>query len=165
MREACGSHAGVTRESRSHPSCVSAHPAYVELAPIGISYIISGVQYTGNFTLAELGVRDATARSAPYQADAGPAPRGYSPSVASDADSDVDAEEAVSPERAVQLWSSRDTKSRRSSGLSSQENSVLTLTDSDNDGKSDNESGCDVARNLFDMNPFCIWLGCIWLYF
>uniref|UniRef100_A0A8C9VTN2 Teneurin transmembrane protein 2 n=1 Tax=Scleropages formosus TaxID=113540 RepID=A0A8C9VTN2_SCLFO len=94
-----------------------------------------------NFTLAELGVRDATARSAPYQADAGPAPRGYSPSVASDADSDVDAEEAVSPERAVQLWSSRDTKSRRSSGLSSQENSVLTLTDSDNDGKSDNESG------------------------
>lgn len=32
-------------------------------------------------------------------------------------------------------------KSRRSSGLSSRENSALTLTDSDNENKSDEENG------------------------
>jgi hypothetical protein len=47
----------------------------------------------------------------------------------------------MSPERAVQLWGGHGIKSRRSSGLSSRENSALTLTDSDNEHKSDDESG------------------------
>ncbi|XP_045549339.1 teneurin-1-like [Salmo salar] len=46
----------------------------------------------------------------------------------------------MSPERAVQLWGGHGIKSRRSSGLSSRENSALTLTDSDNEHKSDDES-------------------------
>uniref|UniRef100_A0A8C6M5K8 Teneurin-2 n=1 Tax=Nothobranchius furzeri TaxID=105023 RepID=A0A8C6M5K8_NOTFU len=66
--------------------------------------------------------------------------RGYSLSAGSDADSDP--EGPLSPERAIQLWAGRaGVKSRRSSGVSSRENSALTLTDSENDNKSDDESG------------------------
>uniref|UniRef100_A0A674BQX6 Teneurin-2 n=1 Tax=Salmo trutta TaxID=8032 RepID=A0A674BQX6_SALTR len=64
--------------------------------------------------------------------------RGYSLSAGSDPDSDP--EGVMSPERAVQLWGGHAIKSRRSSGLSSRENSALTLTDSDNEHKSDDES-------------------------
>uniref|UniRef100_A0A673JQA4 Teneurin-2 n=1 Tax=Sinocyclocheilus rhinocerous TaxID=307959 RepID=A0A673JQA4_9TELE len=66
--------------------------------------------------------------------------RGYSLSAGSDADSDP--EGPISPERAIQLWAGHDIKSRRSSGLSSRENSALTLTDSENENKSDDESDC-----------------------
>ncbi|XP_048850910.1 teneurin-2 [Brienomyrus brachyistius] len=94
-----------------------------------------------NFTLAELGLCEAAATAHPslYCSDLGPAARGYSPSVGSDADSDP--EEAMSPERAVDLWAGRAGKSGRSSGPSSRENSALTLTDSDNEDKSDDGSG------------------------
>ncbi|KAM6986662.1 teneurin-2 [Aplochiton taeniatus] len=49
----------------------------------------------------------------------------------------------MTPERAVQLWAGHSpvVKSGRSSCLSSRENSALTLTDSDNDYKTDDESG------------------------
>uniref|UniRef100_A0A8C6TG23 Teneurin N-terminal domain-containing protein n=1 Tax=Neogobius melanostomus TaxID=47308 RepID=A0A8C6TG23_9GOBI len=78
----------------------------------------------GNFTLAELGVW------------------GYSLSAGSDADSDP--EGPLSPDRAIQLWAGRGgVKSRRSSGVSSRENSALTLTDSENENKSDDETGRD----------------------
>uniref|UniRef100_A0A6Q2YW04 Teneurin-2 n=1 Tax=Esox lucius TaxID=8010 RepID=A0A6Q2YW04_ESOLU len=91
----------------------------------------------GDFTLAELGVSDQpTQTQAAYQpprSELGLLQRGYSLS----AGSDSDPEGVMSPERAVQLWGG----SRRSSGLSSRENSALTLTDSDNEHKSDDESG------------------------
>ncbi|MFT7796254.1 hypothetical protein Z043-124042 [Arapaima gigas] len=103
----------------------------------GITHLLP---FTGSFTLAELAVCDTPVHPGLYQQDPGPAQRAYSPNLASDVDSDADVEEVMSPERAIQLWSGCNTKSRRSSGLSSRENSVLTLTDSDNDGKSDNES-------------------------
>lgn len=76
----------------------------------------------------------------PYCPDLGLLQRGYSLSAGSDADSDP--EGPLSPERAIQLWAGRGgVKSRRSSGVSSRENSALTLTDSENDNKSDDESG------------------------
>ncbi len=98
----------------------------------------------GNFTLAELGVCEPTPpphpAAVPYCPDLGLLQRGYSLSAGSDADSDP--EGPLSPERAIQLWAGRGrVKSRRSSGVSSRENSALTLTDSENDNKSDDESG------------------------
>ncbi|TNN44365.1 Teneurin-2 [Liparis tanakae] len=100
----------------------------------------------GTFTLAELGVCEPPPpppphpAAAPYCPDLGLLQRGYSLSAGSDADSDP--EGPLSPERAIQLWAGRGGgKSRRSSGVSSRENSALTLTDSDNDNKSDDESG------------------------
>lgn len=97
----------------------------------------------GNFTLAELGVCEPSPpphpAAVPYCPDLGLLQRGYSLSAGSDADSDP--EGPLSPERAIQLWAGRGgVKSRRSSGVSSRENSALTLTDSEND-KSDDESG------------------------
>uniref|UniRef100_A0AAQ4RN81 Teneurin transmembrane protein 2 n=1 Tax=Gasterosteus aculeatus aculeatus TaxID=481459 RepID=A0AAQ4RN81_GASAC len=97
----------------------------------------------GNFTLAELGVCEPPPPphpAAPYCPDLGLLQRGYSLSAGSDVDSDP--EGPLSPERAIQLWAGRGrVKSRRSSGVSSRENSALTLTDSENDNKSDDESG------------------------
>lgn len=76
----------------------------------------------------------------PYCPDLGLLQRGYSLSAGSDADSDP--EGPLSPDRAIQLWAGQGrVKSRRSSGVSSHENSALTLTDSENDNKSDDESG------------------------
>lgn len=93
----------------------------------------------GNFTLAELGICEAAPHQNAYCPDIGLLQRGYSLSASSDADSDP--EGPISPERAIQLWAGHDIKSRRSSGLSSRENSALTLTDSENENKSDDESG------------------------
>ena len=94
--------------------------------------------FLGNFTLAELGICEPAPHQNAYCPDLGLL-HGYSLSAGSDADSDP--EGPISPERAMQLWSARDIKSRRSSGLSSRENSALTLTDSENENKSDDESG------------------------
>uniref|UniRef100_A0A673JEI9 Teneurin-2-like n=1 Tax=Sinocyclocheilus rhinocerous TaxID=307959 RepID=A0A673JEI9_9TELE len=93
----------------------------------------------GNFTLAELGICEPAPHQNAYCPDIGLLQRGYSLSAGSDADSDP--EGPISPERAIQLWAGHDIKSRRSSGLSSRENSALTLTDSENENKSDDESG------------------------
>uniref|UniRef100_A0A672SE34 Teneurin transmembrane protein 2 n=1 Tax=Sinocyclocheilus grahami TaxID=75366 RepID=A0A672SE34_SINGR len=92
----------------------------------------------GNFTLAELGICEPAPHQNAYCPDIGLLQRGYSLSASSDADSDP--EGTISPERAIQLWAGHDIKSRRSSGLSSRENSALTLTDSENENKSDDES-------------------------
>ncbi|XP_061151106.1 teneurin-2-like [Syngnathus typhle] len=98
----------------------------------------------GNFNLAELGVCDQTPAphpaAVPYCPELGLLQRGYSLSAGSDADSDPDG--PLSPDRAIQLWTGGGrVKSRRSSGVSSHENSALTLTDSENDNKSEDESG------------------------
>ncbi|TRZ22152.1 hypothetical protein HGM15179_005056 [Zosterops borbonicus] len=91
-----------------------------------------------NFTLAELGICEPSPHRSGYCSDMGILHQGYSLSAGSDNDSDT--EGGVSPEHAIRLWG-RGIKSRRSSGLSSRENSALTLTDSDNDNKSDEENG------------------------
>ncbi|KAM4675330.1 teneurin-2 isoform 1-T1 [Discoglossus pictus] len=92
-----------------------------------------------NFTLAELGICEPSPRSG-FCTDIGILHQGYSLSAGSDADSDT--EGGISPEHAIRLWG-RGIKSRRSSGLSSRENSALTLTDSENENKSDDENGKD----------------------
>nr|XP_015860618.1 teneurin-2 isoform X5 [Peromyscus maniculatus bairdii] len=91
-----------------------------------------------NFTLAELGICEPSPHRTGYCSDMGILHQGYSLSTGSDADSDT--EGGMSPEHAIRLWG-RGIKSRRSSGLSSRENSALTLTDSDNENKSDDENG------------------------
>ncbi|RXN35256.1 teneurin-2-like isoform X1 [Labeo rohita] len=106
---------------------------YMDLSPF-LSYFMSG-----NFTLAELGICEPAPHQNAYCPEIGLLQRGYSLSAGSDADSDP--EGPISPERAIQLWAGHDIKSRRSSGLSSRENSALTLTDSENENKSDDESG------------------------
>ncbi|KYO39268.1 hypothetical protein Y1Q_0004891 [Alligator mississippiensis] len=90
-----------------------------------------------NFTLAELGICEPSPHRSGYCSDIGILHQGYSLSTGSDADSDT--EGGMSPEHAIRLWG-RGIKSRRSSGLSSRENSALTLTDSDNENKSDEEN-------------------------
>ncbi|XP_071670909.1 teneurin-2 isoform X11 [Patagioenas fasciata] len=90
-----------------------------------------------NFTLAELGICEPSPHRSGYCSDIGILHQGYSLSTGSDADSDTEA--GMSPEHAIRLWG-RGIKSRRSSGLSSRENSALTLTDSDNENKSDEEN-------------------------
>ncbi|XP_044517643.1 teneurin-2 isoform X6 [Gracilinanus agilis] len=90
-----------------------------------------------NFTLAELGICEPSPHRSGYCSDIGILHQGYSLSTGSDADSDT--EGGMSPEHAIRLWG-RGIKSRRSSGLSSRENSALTLTDSDNENKSDDEN-------------------------
>ncbi|XP_070321850.1 teneurin-2 isoform X5 [Odocoileus virginianus] len=91
-----------------------------------------------NFTLAELGICEPSPPRSGYCSDMGILRQGYSLGTGSDADSDT--EGGMSPEHAIRLWG-RGIKSRRSSGLSSRENSALTLTDSDNENKSDDENG------------------------
>ncbi|XP_064422810.1 teneurin-2 isoform X2 [Latimeria chalumnae] len=91
-----------------------------------------------NFTLAELGICEPSPHRSGYCSDIGLLHQGYSLSTGSDVDSDT--EGGMSPEHAIRLWG-RGIKSRRSSGLSSRENSALTLTDSENENKSDDESG------------------------
>ncbi|KAJ8408903.1 hypothetical protein AAFF_G00247210 [Aldrovandia affinis] len=98
---------------------------------------VSEYSRQGNFTLAELGICEPPSHQSTYCPDMALLHRSCSLSVGSDGDSDP--EGTMSPERAIQLWSGQGSKSRRSSGLSSRENSALTLTDSDND-KSDDES-------------------------
>ncbi|RMB96842.1 hypothetical protein DUI87_26910 [Hirundo rustica rustica] len=97
-----------------------------------------------NFTLAELGICEPSPHRSGYCSDIGILHQGYSLSTGSDADSDT--EGGMSPEHAIRLWG-RGIKSRRSSGLSSRENSALTLTDSDNENKSDEENGiCQLGK-------------------
>ncbi|KAL6038131.1 hypothetical protein STEG23_010863, partial [Scotinomys teguina] len=97
-----------------------------------------------NFTLAELGICEPSPHRTGYCSDMGILHQGYSLSTGSDADSDT--EGGMSPEHAIRLWG-RGIKSRRSSGLSSRENSALTLTDSDNENKSDDDNGEDQQTN------------------
>lgn len=78
-----------------------------------------------------------------YCSDLGLVQQGYSLSAAYDADSDP--EGLMTPERAVQLWRGQGLKSHHSSGLSSPDQSALTLTDSENEHKSDDESGRTVG--------------------
>ncbi|XP_026714247.1 teneurin-2 isoform X10 [Athene cunicularia] len=103
-----------------------------------------------NFTLAELGICEPSPHRSGYCSDIGILHQGYSLSTGSDADSDT--EGGMSPEHAIRLWG-RGIKSRRSSGLSSRENSALTLTDSDNENKSDEENGPSNHHSQSTLRP------------
>ncbi|KAK3563971.1 hypothetical protein QTP86_006224 [Hemibagrus guttatus] len=110
----------------------------------------------GNFTLAELGICEPTSHQNTYCPNLGLL-HGYTLSAGSDADSDP--EGPISPERAMQLWSTRNVKSRHSSGQSSHENSALTLTDSENENKSDDESGLQSFSRLLSWSGVTVHAG------
>jgi hypothetical protein len=109
-----------------------------------------------NFTLAELGICEPSPHRSGYCSDMGILHQGYSLSTGSDADSDT--EGGMSPEHAIRLWG-RGIKSRRSSGLSSRENSALTLTDSDNENKSDDDNGRPFLKYISMLYALCCRLG------
>nr|XP_060627189.1 teneurin-4 isoform X4 [Anolis sagrei ordinatus] len=84
-----------------------------------------------NFSLRELGLEDVSPpHGTLYRTDLGLPHCGYSIGAGSDADNEADA--VLSPEHPVRLWG-RNTKSGRSSCLSSRANSNLTLTDTEHD--------------------------------
>ncbi|XP_056431086.1 teneurin-2 isoform X8 [Hyla sarda] len=108
-----------------------------------------------NFTLAELGICEPSPHQGGFCSDVGILHQTYALSAGSDIDSDN--EGGMSPEHAIRLWG-RSIKSRRSSGLSSRENSALTLTDSDNENKSDEENGLKlIMENNFFRNDGCTY--------
>lgn len=102
-----------------------------------------------DFSLRDLGFGDALpSHVATYRTDLGMAHREYSVSVGSDADTETDG--IMSPEHAVRLWGRSNTKSGRSSCLSSRANSNLTLTDTEHENT---ENG----KELFTFSqPFLI---------
>lgn len=106
----------------------------------------------GSLTLAELGVCEPQQQSV-YCSDLGLVQQGYSMSAAYDADSDP--EGLMTPEHAVQLWRDQVLKSHHSSGLSSPDQSALTLTDSENEHKTDDESGRTVE--------WVMGMGCVFV--
>uniref|UniRef100_A0AAQ4S417 Teneurin-4 n=1 Tax=Gasterosteus aculeatus aculeatus TaxID=481459 RepID=A0AAQ4S417_GASAC len=85
---------------------------------------------------------------ATYRTDLGMPHREYSVSVGSDADTETDG--IMSPEHAVRLWGRSNTKSGRSSCLSSRANSNLTLTDTEHENT---ENG----MALFAFTGPCLW--------
>ncbi|ROL49929.1 Teneurin-4 [Anabarilius grahami] len=75
-----------------------------------------------------------------YRTEMGLPHRDYSVSMGSDADTETDG--IVSPEHAVRLWGRSNTKSGRSSCLSSRANSNLTLTDTEHENTENGEFKC-----------------------
>ncbi|XP_075190096.1 teneurin-4-like [Anomaloglossus baeobatrachus] len=85
----------------------------------------------GSFTLQELGLGEVTPpHGTLYRTDIGLPHCGYSMTSENDADNEADC--VLSPEQPVRLWT-RNTKSGRSSCLSSRANSNLTLTDTEHE--------------------------------
>ncbi|XP_063059873.1 teneurin-2 [Engraulis encrasicolus] len=118
------------------------------------------VRQGDNFTLADLGLCDPPSQSRTFHSDLTQVQHGhgYACGLGAASDNESDPDEAMTPERAVRLWSGGGLKSRCSSGLSSRENSALTLTDSDREhNKSDDESGRPLpptpASNLLPPAP------------
>uniref|UniRef100_H3DNY2 Teneurin-4 n=1 Tax=Tetraodon nigroviridis TaxID=99883 RepID=H3DNY2_TETNG len=85
-----------------------------------------------DFSLRNLGFGEALpSHVATYRSDMGLPHRDYSVSAGSDPDTETDG--IMSPEHAVRLWGRSNTKSGRSSCLSSRANSNLTLTDTEHE--------------------------------
>uniref|UniRef100_A0A8C1N9G0 Teneurin transmembrane protein 4 n=1 Tax=Cyprinus carpio TaxID=7962 RepID=A0A8C1N9G0_CYPCA len=85
-----------------------------------------------DFSLRDLAFGDPVPpHMAAYRTEMGLPHREYSVSVGSDADTETDG--IMSPEHAVRLWGRNNTKSGRSSCLSSRANSNLTLTDTEHE--------------------------------
>ncbi|XP_056114737.1 teneurin-4 isoform X1 [Rhinichthys klamathensis goyatoka] len=85
-----------------------------------------------DFSLRDMAFGDPVPpHMAAYRTEMGLPHRDYSVSVGSDADTETDG--IISPEHAVRLWGRSNTKSGRSSCLSSRANSNLTLTDTEHE--------------------------------
>lgn len=95
-----------------------------------------------HFSLRHLGIYEPPPqRGLTFCPDLGVSHRGFS--VGSARDLDADSQAATSPEKSRRLWCHGDLgkSSERSSCLSSRSNSVLTLTDTEHENKSDSENG------------------------
>lgn len=121
-----------------------------------------------NFSLRELGLEDVTpTHGTLYRTDIGLPHCGYSISAGSDADTEADV--VMSPEHPVRLWG-RNTKSGRSSCLSSRANSNLTLTDTEHEntetGKWWQRMWCSLKlyQQCFFLHSALIFLSCIFFY-
>uniref|UniRef100_A0A8C1LWS4 Teneurin transmembrane protein 3 n=1 Tax=Cyprinus carpio TaxID=7962 RepID=A0A8C1LWS4_CYPCA len=124
--------------------------SYFFIVIIIIISIISFILFCQNFNLRQLGICEpATRRGLAFCAEMGLPHRGYS--VGAGSDMDTENEGVMSPERAMRLWG-RGVKSGRNSCLSSRSNSVLTLTDTEHENKSDSENGeWSHARATFSL--------------
>eukprot|EP00066_Takifugu_rubripes_P021376 XP_011610642.1 PREDICTED: teneurin-3-like [Takifugu rubripes] len=94
-----------------------------------------------HFSLRHLGIYEPPPQHGlTFCSDLGVSHRGFSVGTARDLDADSQA--ATSPERSRRLWCHGDLgkSSERSSCLSSRSNSVLTLTDTEHENKSDSEN-------------------------
>ncbi|XP_063060855.1 teneurin-4 isoform X2 [Engraulis encrasicolus] len=108
-----------------------------------------------DFSLRDLGFGEAVpSHVAAYRPDLGSLPhRDYSVSVGSDADTETDG--IMSPEHAVRLWGRQNTKSGRSSCLSSRANSNLTLTDTEHENTENGQRlHCSSASSSPVESPF-----------
>lgn len=95
-----------------------------------------------NFSLRQLGICEPPSRRGlAFCSEMALPHRGFSVGTAQDLDTDSQA--VMSPERAMRLWGhgGLGKSSGRSSCLSSRSNSVLTLTDTEHENKSDSDNG------------------------
>lgn len=126
---------------------------------VGINCVCADRQLTldswflgGEFSLRDLGFGEHMApRMVAYRSDMAMPHRDYSLSVGSDADTETDG--IVSPEHAVRLWGRGNTKSGRSSCLSSRANSNLTLTDTEHENTENGE--CSVSFSFYMLDALC----------
>ncbi|KAA8595388.1 hypothetical protein FQN60_012523, partial [Etheostoma spectabile] len=94
-----------------------------------------------HFSLRQLGICEPPSRRGlAFCSEMGLPHRGFSVGTAQDLDTDSQA--VMSPERAMRLWGrgGLGKSSGRSSCLSSRSNSVLTLTDTEHENKSDSDN-------------------------
>uniref|UniRef100_A0A8D3CVH4 Teneurin transmembrane protein 3 n=1 Tax=Scophthalmus maximus TaxID=52904 RepID=A0A8D3CVH4_SCOMX len=95
-----------------------------------------------HFSLRQLGICEPPSRRGlAFCSEMGLPHRGFSVGTAPDLD--MDSQAVMSPERAMRLWGhgALGKSSGRSSCLSSRSNSVLTLTDTEHENKSDSDNG------------------------
>lgn len=86
--------------------------------------------------------------------------RDYSVSVGSDADTETDG--IMSPEHAVRLWGRSNTKSGRSSCLSSRANSNLTLTDTEHENTENGRTSFCYSTQAVAVCLFPCWFDFCW---
>lgn len=112
------------------------------ITQIVFSLIVSLCVVSGtDFSLRDMAFGDPVPpHMAAYRTEMGLPHRDYSVSVGSDADTETDG--IISPEHAVRLWGRSNTKSGRSSCLSSRANSNLTLTDTEHENTENGEFKC-----------------------
>lgn len=122
---------------------------------IFLDFLITGA----DFSLRDLGFGEAVpSHVAAYRTDMGLPHRDYSVSVGSDADTETDG--IMSPEHAVRLWGRQNTKSGRSSCLSSRANSNLTLTDTEHENTENGK-----AIFILTYLCFCVLFFFFFLFF
>uniref|UniRef100_H3C567 Teneurin-4 n=1 Tax=Tetraodon nigroviridis TaxID=99883 RepID=H3C567_TETNG len=105
-----------------------------------------------DFSLRNLGFGEALpSHVATYRSDMGLPHRDYSVSAGSDPDTETDG--IMSPEHAVRLWGRSNTKSGRSSCLSSRANSNLTLTDTEHENTENGRPGPPLHCSSASSSP------------